>query len=218
MLIFGWASRWTKTHDGGTFECPTCGRTRQWVKIVLRNWFTLFFIPLIPGKVRDEGVECLECGTKFEKNVLTRVTEDQVQHAYTESRRLGVVAIVRHLPRSRHVCDIAVAMIAKRIDGYDAARFDDDLAGLDLGPLSDQLRLLGAHVSVEDKERVLRPLALPAVASGRVADARPALDRMGDLLGLTPAHVHGVLAQLDAEVREGDRQVYPPSLPPPSWN
>ncbi|MQA82102.1 MAG: zinc-ribbon domain-containing protein [Streptosporangiales bacterium] len=214
MLIFGWASRWTKTHDGGTFECPTCGRTRQWAKIVLRNWFTLFFIPLIPGKVRDEGVECLECKTRFEAGVLTRVTEDQVQHAYTESRRLGVVAIVRHLPRTQRVCDVAVAMIAKRIDGYDAARLDDDVAGLDLAPLSAQLRLLGAHVSVEDKERVLRPLALPAVASDRLADARAAIDRMGSLLGLTPAHVHGVLAQLDDEVHDGDRRAVPPSYPP----
>lgn len=213
MLIFGWASRWTKTHDGGTFECPTCGGTRQWVKIVLRNWFTLFFIPLIPGKVRDDGIECLECGTKFEAGVLTRVTDDQVQQAYTGSRRLGVVAIVRHLPRTQRVCDVAVAMIAKRIEGYDASRLDDDVAGLDLAPLSDQLRLLGTHLSAEDKERVLRPLVLPAVASDNIADARPAIDRMGSLLGLTPAHVHGVLSQLDAEVHDGGRRAVPPPFP-----
>jgi len=43
-------------------HCPRCGDLRNFRKINWRNYFTLFFVPLIPINAAKQGLECVSCG------------------------------------------------------------------------------------------------------------------------------------------------------------
>jgi hypothetical protein len=75
MIIFGWKVRLAK-RGGGTFQCPVCNAPRAYEHIAARNWFTLFFIPLIPLRNKGEFVRCSLCQVTLDPVVLqTRAIE-----------------------------------------------------------------------------------------------------------------------------------------------
>lgn len=66
MIIWGWG-KVTKKIIGSVFQrtCNFCNTTKVWQLFVMRTWFTLFFIPIIPYKKRY-GVGCPNCGSYIE--------------------------------------------------------------------------------------------------------------------------------------------------------
>jgi len=76
ILIFGTRGRWSRhRHDTGEFFCPKCGGDRQWVRSVLRRWFTVFFVPLFPvGRPVVSAIQCTTCATRFDEDVLGQPT------------------------------------------------------------------------------------------------------------------------------------------------
>src|SRR2546429_1863716 len=71
MIIFGWRTR-ESTADTGEFHCPSCGAVQPYQFRVLKNWFTLYFIPVIPLNKLGEFVRCQGCGNAFRPEVLDR--------------------------------------------------------------------------------------------------------------------------------------------------
>ncbi len=69
MIIFGSRPR-MKTIGSGTFYCPKCGTTRQYELKKGKNYFTLYFVPVIPMGDLGEFVECQTCHTTFQSDVL----------------------------------------------------------------------------------------------------------------------------------------------------
>ena len=70
LVIFGFRNRSTKIGDG-QFHCPTCGVQRRYTLRAVRRWFTLFWVPLVPGKVSARVVTCDVCASVFQESVLT---------------------------------------------------------------------------------------------------------------------------------------------------
>ncbi|MBD7910732.1 MULTISPECIES: zinc-ribbon domain-containing protein [Clostridium] len=68
MLIWGWG-RVTKRSIGPVFQqtCSYCNTTSIWKLYVIRTWFTLFFIPIIPYSKRY-CVACPSCGSYIKLN------------------------------------------------------------------------------------------------------------------------------------------------------
>jgi len=66
MIIWGWGKT-TKKYFGQVFErlCTYCHRTEDWQLCIVRTWFTLFFIPLIPYRTLY-CVVCPSCGSYCE--------------------------------------------------------------------------------------------------------------------------------------------------------
>ena len=69
IIIFGSKVRY-KTLSTGQFYCPQCKARRDYELRQARNWFSLYFIPVIPLNQVGEFVTCLTCGTNFQKEVL----------------------------------------------------------------------------------------------------------------------------------------------------
>lgn len=70
LFIFGVAPK-TKVIKKDQFVCPVCRIRCQYELSQQRNYFSLFFIPLIPlSKVQAAFVNCLNCGTKMPSHVL----------------------------------------------------------------------------------------------------------------------------------------------------
>ena len=70
IIIFGNKVRY-KTIGAGQFYCPQCKTRRDYELRQARNWFALYFIPIIPLNTVGEFVTCLTCGTNFQKEVLS---------------------------------------------------------------------------------------------------------------------------------------------------
>lgn len=66
MIIWGWG-KITKKFIGSAFyrTCNHCNTTQSWQLCIIRTWFTLFFIPIIPYKKRY-CVTCPNCGSYIE--------------------------------------------------------------------------------------------------------------------------------------------------------
>lgn len=67
--MWGFKNRLTKIGEG-QFQCPVCHVHGSYTVSKLRRWFTLFWIPLIPGKVRAHVVTCGTCASTFPETVL----------------------------------------------------------------------------------------------------------------------------------------------------
>lgn len=70
LFIFGIGPKTIQT-DRGQFKCPVCRSYTAYEIKQQRNYFSLFFIPLIPvSKPKAGQVKCLNCGTAMPSMVL----------------------------------------------------------------------------------------------------------------------------------------------------
>ena len=70
FFIFGVGPRTIKTNKG-QFLCPVCKSNSANEIKQQRNYFSLFFIPVIPlSKAKQGQVVCLNCGTHMPPMVL----------------------------------------------------------------------------------------------------------------------------------------------------
>lgn len=69
MIIFGTRTRF-KTVGDGQFFCPHCQTTRQYERKQGKNYFALYFIPLIPIGEAGEFIECQTCHRTYAPDVL----------------------------------------------------------------------------------------------------------------------------------------------------
>ena len=83
-------------HDTGEFFCPKCGGDRQWVRCVLRRWFTVFFVPLFPmGRPVASAVQCTTCATRFDEDVLGQPTANVLTAELQGTMRIAATEVVR---------------------------------------------------------------------------------------------------------------------------
>ena len=72
LILFGTKDR-RKVVANGQFVCPKCGVEKDYEVISLREWFTLFFILILPtanNEGRENFVECGTCKTTYDIDVL----------------------------------------------------------------------------------------------------------------------------------------------------
>ena len=74
LKLFGTKDR-RKVVAGGQFDCPMCRAKRDYEVISLREWFTLFFMPILPTEnteEREQFVECKTCKKAYDVDVLVK--------------------------------------------------------------------------------------------------------------------------------------------------
>jgi hypothetical protein len=69
FIIYG-TRTFTSTFERGSFHCPQCRGDRDYNHRRVKNWFTLYFIPVIPLDTRGCYVECRGCSGTFTSDVL----------------------------------------------------------------------------------------------------------------------------------------------------
>ena len=72
LILFGTKDR-RKVEGSGQFVCPKCGVERDYEAISIKEWFTLFFVPILPtanNEERDYFVECATCRSTYDIDVL----------------------------------------------------------------------------------------------------------------------------------------------------
>jgi hypothetical protein len=69
MIIWGSVGRESVVATG-EFFCPHCSDTRQYKRVRVSRWFTLYFIPLFPTSTLGEFIRCTECKQDYRLDVL----------------------------------------------------------------------------------------------------------------------------------------------------
>lgn len=109
MIIWGSRSL-ASTVEQQPFHCPQCSLVRDGKLKQLRNFFTLYFIPIIPLNVAGRYVECSSCGGTFAEEVLSYDAEQEQKEANLEMLRVMVMAALA----DGHVDDLEDAEIRKQ--------------------------------------------------------------------------------------------------------
>lgn len=91
MII--WGSRGlTSVVESNQFHCPQCGTTRTGNLKQVRNFFTLYFIPLIPLNVAGRFVECTSCAGTFAEEIMSYDPEKEKQETQMQMLRVMIMA------------------------------------------------------------------------------------------------------------------------------
>jgi hypothetical protein len=193
LLIWGWRTRF-KTLAEGVFHCPGCGGDRHYAHKEARNWFTLFFLPLIPLKVLGDFVECQTCKQGYDERILRLPTSSALTEQLVAATREAAVRMLRvdDTPSGRTAAVVALSRVSDMAWSEEALAAD--VRSLDVAPLPDRLRQLGSVMNEHGKEQFLASVATVAAGGGVLADAsRQALGAIAADLGMTPAHARGVI-------------------------
>ena len=206
MFIFIWGFKIRyKLLDKGVFFCPRCGGDRPYEHRTGRKWFRLYFIPLFPvGAPVNEHVQCDVCKGKFSMQTLARPTSTQLSAALLDGVRGVLVHVLRtgsmHSPAAR---EIAVNEVQRAgLPAYTDAMLSADLDVVP-GDLSQLLTSLGGQLADPGKESLLRAAAKTALADGPLTDLeRTVVYSTAACLGMTQAHIQGVVAQVEQAARQ----------------
>ena len=74
LILFGTQDR-RKVITDGQFICRKCGVKREYEVVSIKEWFTLFFVPILPtanNEGREEFVECKTCKKVYDADVLVK--------------------------------------------------------------------------------------------------------------------------------------------------
>ncbi|HLV74838.1 MAG TPA: hypothetical protein VKY91_18830 [Vulgatibacteraceae bacterium] len=196
LIIFGWRVVFF-TLSRGTFHCPNCGGDRAYRRRQGRNFFTLFFIPVIPlTKAGGEIVECDSCKGRWHPGVLDVPTTAQLAQMPGMLLRMAIAQVLRSgdytdaASRSRAVAVVQQAGVA----GYDDAALNADLAR-PFGEVRAEMAHAAASLAPEARENILRAAAEIALTDGPLSVAEEeTLAAVGADLQLTRVQVTGVVS------------------------
>jgi tellurite resistance protein len=202
MIIWGLRTIFRKIGEG-LFHCPAEDMDRAYHLKVAQRFFTLFFIPIIPLKKHGEVVECQGCKAKFDKAVLDLPTNDQMTVHLADAVRHAVVAVAQAdgeaSPQEREAALRAVAQF-RNDDRYEAAHLDEDLRLLPVHDVAGQMAAVVRFLNDPGRENVLRSIAGVALADGPITQPEQRiLEAAGAGLGMTSAHISGVLSAVQQE-------------------
>ena len=197
IVVWGWRTVF-RVIGSGVFSCPSCGADRNYERRRAQRFFTLFFIPLIPLKVLGEFIRCTACKTDFRESVLARPTATQFTDLLQNTVR-GVMVNVLRRGGSGHPAPLDVAVqeiVACGAIGYSQADLAQDLRVVP-EDLTQLLAGLAGQLSEAGREALVRGAIRVAAADGPVdAQERAVIDGVGAALGMTQAHVAGVVASV----------------------
>lgn len=71
MLIIGTRGITSSTGETGKFSCPGCSTHASYRERQIRQWLTLYFIPVIPLGIAGKYVECENCRQAYDPAILT---------------------------------------------------------------------------------------------------------------------------------------------------
>lgn len=195
MIIWGWKTVF-RVIGSGVFSCPTCGADRNYERRKAQRFFTLFFIPLIPLKTIGEFIRCTYCKNDFRESVLARPTAAQFTDLLQNTVRGVMVTMLRRggwdHPGARAIA--VQEIVTAGAVGYGEPNLAQDMQVVP-EDLSQMLASLAGQLPDAGREALVTGATRVAAADGPVQPAeRAVIDTVGAGLGMSQAHVAGIVA------------------------
>jgi tellurite resistance protein/predicted RNA-binding Zn-ribbon protein involved in translation (DUF1610 family) len=200
MIIFGTRGI-TYSKDKGEFHCPECGTERRYNHKRVRRFFTLYFIPLIPLNLLGEFVECETCQSTYKPEVLTYDPAAGAAELEAEYHHAVKQVMIGLMIADGSADDEEVRKIAELYQQLTKSEITDaqirsEAAQTDADGSSIRARLQEMTPRLNDhgKELVIRAAIMVAAADGEFhQDELDLIASFGDAMGMTPAHLRGVM-------------------------
>ncbi len=201
MIIFG--TRGVKsTIKQGEFLCPQCAREEHYKHKKVTNFFTLYFIPLIPLGSAGEYVECQTCRGTFVTRVLDynpQAEENNFQSEYEKAMRHCMILIML---ADGEIDENEMLTVQKIINKF--GHNDVTLDELELyvkivqeknEDISTYLRKVTPSLNEHGKEIIIKCAISVAASDGNVDDSEIKLiKQMADTMQMSSSHLKGIFS------------------------
>jgi tellurite resistance protein len=203
MIIFGTRGI-TTTPERGNFHCPRCQTTRPYNLKRVRRFFTLYFIPVIPLDKLGEYVECPTCQGTYSPEILTydpAESNKQLEALFFVAVKHVMIGM---LLADGEIDDSEVMVLQEQYAQITGSQITEDDLREEIAVVRAEgrspvelVQRLAPQLNDNGKEIVLRAAYAIANADGTVgADEQILLEQIGNGLGLTRAHLSGILQEL----------------------
>ena len=174
MII--WGSRGLKSEvSRHHFHCPQCSAQREGALKQVRNFFTVYFIPIIPLNVAGRYVECTSCAGSFAEEILSHDPAQEERENQTQMLRVMVMA----------------ALADGMVDDGERAEINKqytEFAGLPLPPQTLQNEIQMAMGSNSDLNKYVATFAHNLSGHGKALLVKLAFHTMSASGDLQPGH------------------------------
>lgn len=212
MIIWGWGGI-TSTADKGDFHCPDCGKQSYRLRRV-RNFFKLYFIPIIPLNKLGEYVECDGCKQTYNEQILEWDPE-ALQAAFEAEYVVGVKRVMMKLALADGVVEEseidAIAEIFQQLTGGQIDRGDiaAEIEHMknDTSSVEDYVSELRGSLNNDGKEKVVMAALMVALADGDFDDSEvKEIMALGKALEMSSAHVKGIISEVISGAQSAPRE------------
>jgi zinc-ribbon family len=196
VIIFGWRSL-LKILGVGEFHCPRCQVDVGYELVRPRQWFTLFFIPVIPMSWGQTFVRCTRCRGTYRESVLAAPTNQQFGYMLAMGARAVYAQVVAAgFSHSEEALHRAVAALRPYTgDGYNEANLVADLQAFDGRDLAEFLTPLGQNMLLPGREELVASLVrFVAAEPGSHEHADAVISQAAAALQITTTHLAGIVA------------------------
>ena len=196
--------------DSGEFHCPNCNTPRTYHKKYVQDWFTLYFIPTFPvGSKKNEHIECEECSSTYHLDVIDHkpgLNDEEMASEYEKALQnvlcLMIIAdnkvedeeiktvsdIFNKLTNDKKLTKIKITKTITKLK-------KDDLT------VDEYLKDIRPYLNAEHRELIIKAMYLVAGSDNHLDDRESELLMYtAKVLEMTPAHIKGVLSELDKVV------------------
>ena len=208
MIIFGTKGRSIKM-DSGEFHCPNCNTQRTYNKKYVQDWFTLYFIPTFPvGSKKNEHIECEECSSIYHLDVIDHkpgLNDEEMASEYEKALQnvLCLMIIADNKVEDKEVKTVS-DIFNKLTNNKKLSKVKIDKIIIKLKKdnltVDEYLREIRPYLNAEHREFIIKAMYYVAGSDGHLDDRESELLMYtAKVLELTPAHIKGVLSELDKE-------------------
>ncbi|NMH88705.1 tellurite resistance TerB family protein [Flavivirga algicola] len=202
MIIFG--TRGVRsTKATGTFNCPQCEANRGYRHRKVTQFFTLYFIPLIPLGNKGEYVECDHCKGTFITKVINNTASDD-REAFMAMYEQAIRHVMVKIMLADGVIDnnekVMVLKIINKYGHNDMTSFqlDDYIKEVqaDSSDISTYLKNVGPSLNEHGKELLIKCALDVAYSDGHFDESeRKMILEMGVIMEMSSAHIKGIMAE-----------------------
>jgi len=180
-----------RVSDEGSFHCPVCDSLQTSLHIIDKNYFTLFFIRILPLEIIGDYLECCQCLHSFDPDNTTQPT-------YIS----GLVLVLSYLMLGYGINDSkseAAAIYKAMTDReYDEQAIQDNIVAFNEGKdLFKTLKGLAFRLNTMGKIRVVEAAYLITRALSEVEyEDRLRVNLIGNALGISLEFVNEIINRI----------------------
>ena len=206
MIFFGTKGRAIEM-DKGNFHCPNCNSKRDYSKKYVQTWFTLYFIPIFPvGEKKNEHIECQECENIYHVEVANyqpRLDAEKIESEYEKAlKNILCLMILADGKIKNEEVEIVSDIFNKLTNGkkFSKSQIDKTTNKLKKNKktINDYLKEIRPYLNSNHRELIIKAMYYIAASDAHLDEKESKLlIDTASVLEMTPAHVKGVLSELD---------------------
>ena len=193
--------------DSGKFHCPNCNDNRVYNKKYVQDWFTLYFIPTFPvGSKKNEHIECEECSSIYHLDVIDYkpgLNNEEMTSEYEKALQNILCLMIIADDKVEEEEIKTVSNIFNKLTNdkrLSKAKINKTISNLKKDNLvvDEYLEDIRPYLNTEHRELIIKAMYYVAGSDGHL-DGRESelLMHTAKVLEMTPAHIKGVLSELD---------------------